>query len=410
VTTADPGDAPAGPRRSAGATGEARGRRLRVRGVLFGSGLLSYLLFQLLSRSPGWVETWYAGGLGPVLTDAVARVTGVVPLPLAELVIAAFLARQLHGLWRGVRAFRAGERGPAGLLLDGSSRVAGDVGAALFLFYLVWGFHYARPPLEQRMGLGEGTEADSAELVALSREAMESVNRAYRDLHGSEDAGHPTRMPADREELMRRLRSGWERTARELELPGPTRARYGPVKPFWPSEALAYLGIGGFYFPWTGEPVFNSLLPAPSAVHTMVHEMAHQRGYAPEDDANFLAFLVASRSPDPLARYAAWFHAHVRLQNALGRVDREAWKAIRETRIAGVRRDIEAVVEYNRRYRGWMSRASREVNDAYLRSQRVEGGVASYGMVTRLLVAYARTRDGRLTPAGSPIPPPPGSR
>lgn len=382
--------------RRRGEADRRRRRRWAIRGGLLAAGLLAYGLFHLVSRSPGWVEGWYAGHVGPSLTALLAGMTGPVPFPLAELVVAALLGRQARGAWRGIRAYRSGERSVGGLLLDGGTRLAGDAGAVLVLFYLVWGFHYARPPLEDRMGFGDGTGADTTELARLSREAVASVNRAYRDLHGTADAGHATRMPPDDGRLLQELRAGWDRAASELALPPQTRRAYGPVKRFWPSEALAYLGIGGFFFPWTGEPVVNGLLPAPSAVHTMAHEMAHQRGYAPEDDANFLAFLVTSRSPDPLVRYAAWFHAHIRLLNALHRVDPDAWKAVREPRVPGVDRDIAAVVAYNERYRGWMSRASRQVNDAYLRSQRVEGGVASYGMVTRLLVAYARSREGRL--------------
>lgn len=374
--------------------------RERRRLVLFGSGLFSYGVFQLLSRRPDWAEGWYAGGVGPAVTDALATVTGVVPFPVAELVLLAFLARQVAGLWRGVRAWRAGERAAGELVRSGGLRLAGDAGAALLLFYVAWGFHYARPPLEERMALAGGDRADAGELAGLAREAVSEANRAYRALHGTDDAGHPTRMPADGAALSRALRRGWGRAAGALDLPAAAGREYGPVKRFWPAQAVAYLGIGGFFFPWTGEPVLNGLQPAATAVHTMVHEMAHQRGYAPEDDANFLAFLVAARTPDPLVRYSAWFQAHIRLLNALHGADREAWEEIRERRLPGIERDIRDVVAYNERYRGWMSRATRQVNDAYLRSQRVEGGVASYGMVTRLLVAYARTREGRLAPTG----------
>jgi hypothetical protein len=36
------------------------------------------------------------------------------------------------------------------------------------------------------------------------------------------------------------------------------------------------------------------------------------------------------------------------------------------------------------------------MNDRYLRAHGVEGGILSYGLVTRLLVAWARANDGSL--------------
>ena len=50
------------------------------------------------------------------------------------------------------------------------------------------------------------------------------------------------------------------------------------------------------------------------------HEMAHQRGFSSESDANVLGTLVAARSSDPLARYSAYSFLQRQLVTALQRV------------------------------------------------------------------------------------------
>jgi len=48
---------------------------------------------------------------------------------------------------------------------------------------------------------------------------------------------------------------------------------------------MSYLGIGGVYFPFTGEANVNISMPHTSIPFTACHEMAHQIGFAREDEA-----------------------------------------------------------------------------------------------------------------------------
>jgi hypothetical protein len=63
-----------------------------------------------------------------------------------------------------------------------------------------------------------------------------------------------------------------------------------------------------------------------------------------------------------------------------------------------VQRDVDDLRAYWERHRGAGHDVTRAVNDAYLRTNRVEGGVRSYERSVELLIAFARTRGGRLTP------------
>jgi hypothetical protein len=126
--------------------------------------------------------------------------------------------------------------------------------------------------------------------------------------------------------------------------------------------------------------------------------MAHQRGVAQEGEASFWGFLSAVSAPTTLARYSGMVFAQRQLLSLLARADREASASLVARRLPGVQRDIQASLEYWRQFRGPGIRMGRAANDAYLRTNRVHGGVLNYSRSVLLMVAYARSRGGRLVP------------
>jgi hypothetical protein len=81
----------------------------------------------------------------------------------------------------------------------------------------------------------------------------------------------------------------------------------------------------------------------------------------------------------------------------LARQDRPAARALVADRLPGVERDIRDYADYLQRVEVRVAaEASRTMNNAYLRANQVPGGIASYGRVARLLVAWSRAHGGRL--------------
>lgn len=392
--------------RRADGDGPDHRRRLAV----FAAGLASFLLFRLATWAPHLVEEVYGRRIGPAAAWLLSRLTGVVPVPIAELLLAGYVAWLAASAIRALGQVRAGRRGALGAVAGGGSRLARDAGVLVASFYLLWGFHYARPDLEGRTGLPAAGDADRAELVRLAERSVAATNQAYRALHGTDDAGAPTAVPPDHGDRLREaLLEGWRRLADRRGFPDHHGWRYGPAKEFVPDGLLVRFGLGGFYFPWTGEAVVDGGTPASDLVQSVAHEAAHQRGIAPEDEASFVGFLAASRAPHPLARYSALLFAQRHLVSAAASGAPELRAELTAARLPGVTRDLRDLYAYLRRRIDSAARATRRMNDAYLRSNRVEGGIASYGMVVRLLVAEARGRgEERLFQPHRSQPPQPG--
>jgi hypothetical protein len=191
-----------------------------------------------------------------------------------------------------------------------------------------------------------------------------------------------------------RVESGYDRAAREYPV---LAGRFGPPKAALLSLPMAYLGITGIYSPFTGEAHVNATVPEPELPFTASHEIAHARGFAREDEANYLAYLACSRHPDRDFAYSGAFVASNYALAALREADPQAYARVAAERSASVRRDLEALAAWARRYKGPAATASHVVNDAYLRSQGV-GGVRSYGRMVDLLLAERRLRLSRDRP------------
>ncbi|MCA9738211.1 MAG: DUF3810 domain-containing protein [Gemmatimonadota bacterium] len=361
-------------------------------------GGLSYAASLGLARWPGFTEAVYANGLGPLLTRPLSRLTGVLPFAVGELLASIYLVGLVTLLvhaslqvLRRRRSFRAA-------LGAGVRRVLLHAGVLATLFYVLWGFNYARAPFLERSGWPEWSGVEAEELARLAAAAVAASDSAYLRLHGTEDAGRPTAMPARPDALEEALTAGWAEAAGRLALDAHVADVYGRAKRPWSSGVLARLGIAGIYFPFTAEANVIRDLPAVSAAHSIAHEKAHQRGVANEAEASFLGFVAAALAPDPLARYSAAVFASRQLTAALARSDREAARALEAGRLPGVRRDLADLGAFWDRFRGVGTRVGTAVNDRYLRAHGVPGGVASYALSVRLLIELAR-RSGEAVPS-----------
>ncbi len=367
--------------------------RFRRRLFLFGLGVATYFLSFLLSRTPSLVESTYGSGLGPPAARGLSFLTGWAPFSIGELLLLAYLSFQLWAAWKALETVLRRKRSIGNALASGALRGLRDAGVLITLFYFLWGFNYSRPPLEETLGWELPDSVSMEEVTSLVEELIRAANDEYRIIHGTDDAGVPTELSGGRDSTVLALAEGWHTARRSLgfpERPEPQGKLKKPLLRPW----YEWVGIAGFYFPFTGEPNVRGGIPAMDAGKIFAHELAHQRGVAREAEANFWAFLSAGLAWKAEARYSAYIFAQRQLMAQLrpeGR-DREAFlakiRSLVELRLPGVQRDIEASSEYWASHRGRGTRVGRAVNDTYLRTNRVVGGVRN----------YSRERGGRIVP------------
>jgi len=123
---------------------------------------------------------------------------------------------------------------------------------------------------------------------------------------------------------------------------------------------------------------------------TIAHELAHQRGIAAEDEANFIAVVSSLEDGDPDYVYSACLLALIHLQNALYKSgDADEWKAIKDTYSEEVITDLKDNSAYWSTYKqSPVNKVATDTYDSFLRSYDQELGRETYGACVDLLVEY----------------------
>lgn len=160
------------------------------------------------------------------------------------------------------------------------------------------------------------------------------------------------------------------------------------IKPVMLSEPWTYTHISGMYSYFTGEANVNTNYPDFIIPYTAAHELAHQRGIARENEANFIAFLVCIESDDPYIQYSGYLNMYQYVASALNKANPNLYSEMSSNVKAAVRGELYAYSKFFKKYeKSTASKVSGTINDTYLKIQGTEGS-KSYGMVVDLAVVY----------------------
>jgi uncharacterized protein DUF3810 len=342
---------------------------------------LVVLLRALAGRHPALVERIYARGLYALVARAAAAATGWAPFSVAEAGAAVLLALVAGAfVWRVAARKRWQWRGLALLL----ARTAALAGIAVLAFDLLWGLNYDRETVAGRLGYDTGPVS----VVELREAAADLLGRAAALRAGRpEDASGALRLADGARGAMRRAARGYDGPAtRALALP----ALAAPPKLVALSPLMSYLGIAGIFIPFTGEANVNATLPDWELPFCAAHELAHQRGIAREDEANYVGYLACREHPDADFQYSGTFRAGLYVLGALASADRDAYSSLRAGLSPALRRDLGALAAWSRKYESRLADVQERVNDTYLKTQGQREGVRSYGRMVDLLIAERR--------------------
>ncbi len=324
---------------------------------------------------------WFNRYIGAGVRAVLAYLTGWIPFSFAEMLLIAipliFVVMLRVALSRYGDSWRSVLRYCAGLL------------ALLLCFYIffVWGYGtgYHGSTVEEKLDLDRQpvSAEELAETAAwlVERIEIEQENITYRPDGFSV-------MPYSHSEMNAQLLDAYDTICDRYSFVQRLRSR---IKPVILSEPWTYTHISGVYTYFTGEANLNMNFPDYTLPFTAAHELAHQRGIAREDEANFMAFLVCTASDDPYIRYCGYLNLYEYVASALYSADSERYFAVLNTVNSSMRGELVAYSEFFDQYRETVvSEVSGAINDTYLKLQGTEGS-KSYGRVVDLAVAWFKS-------------------
>lgn len=313
-----------------------------------------------------------------------AHLTGWLPFSLAETLIMAIPLIFISLLVVCVRSARIGWRRALYCILGLLSVIA--LLYALFVLTFAAGYHAT--PLDEKLALAD--EPVSAWELAQTAAILADETEANLDGITFRPSDSSV-MPYGYDELSCRLMTAYERVCREYPFIQELESR---VKPVTLSEPWTYTHISGVYTMFTGEANINVNFPDYVIPYTAAHELAHQRGIARENEANFVAFLVCAASDDPYIRYSGYLNLYEYVSSALYSASKEYYRMLYNSLDARVIGELRAYSAFFDKYRDTVvADVSEAVNNTYLVIQGTEG-TKSYGMVVDLAVAYILGETG----------------
>ena len=338
----------------------------------------------ILSHFPEKVESFYSTGIYRIIGQSLSLLTGLFPFSIAEIAVILLSIYFTLFIVTLLKKIITEKQNSLTIIKRSLINLAVFFTLTYGLFLLLWGFNYHRLPfssiakLEIRPATIEELESLCTDLIIRANELRNTV---------TEDEMGIMSIPDGIQGVFDRAFYGFEKAAEViLELGG----RYGNPKGVLLSNVMNHTGISGIYFPFTAEANVNVSIPSSSLPSTICHEMAHQRGFAREDEANYIAYVACNLHPHADFRYSGTLLAMIHSMNALARYDSERYHQLKKMYSEGLRRDLNHLNEYWKQYEGLIEKTSTRLNNIYLKSNMQHDGVYSYGRMVDLLLAEYR--------------------
>jgi len=336
------------------------------------------ILIKWASWYPGWVERNYSLGIYPWIAKAQRYLFGWIPFSIGDLFYG-FLVLVI--LYKTFQFFKA-------LFLKKVNRryFIGGLQQIIFFFLfiyvffnLLWGLNYNRRGIAYQLNL-DVKQYSLADLDTLTRALEQKVNfyAATVDLSQRDSADK-------KKTLFRNAEKAFREAAKQYPF-----LDYEPrsVKPSLYSYLGNYLGFQGYYNPFSGEGQVNTTVPKFLEPFVTTHEIAHQLGYARENEANFVGFIACRYYDNPVFRYSVYYDMYNYAVGEVFRRDTVLGKSFQDSLHPQVIKDQQEFRNFYRKYRNPIEPVIMWGYGQFLKANNQPAGKRSYNEVVAWLIAY----------------------
>lgn len=242
------------------------------------------------------------------------------------------------------------------------------------LFYFLWGFNYFREELYQRLDI-QNRQANREEFIQIFETVIEHTNNSYCSFDDF-----------NKNDIDSFIEGSYKNLAPALRIKYPMGGRKDKAITF--SHFFAKTGITGYYGPFFNEVHVNRKVTSIEYPVVLAHEKAHQFGITSEAEANFYAWLVCANSNSPQLKYSG--NLFVLRYFLFQGYQLEQYPELVSKIDQRVKNDIEAIRKHWMKLRNdRMDKAASKVNDAYLKTNKVEKGINDYRGVVKHVMNFS---------------------
>ncbi|WP_435414875.1 DUF3810 domain-containing protein [Polaribacter aestuariivivens] len=336
---------------------------------------IQVLLVQFAAKNPVFIETYYSNGIYPYISSFLRILFGWIPFSFGDVFIAYLIYIFLRFLYRLIK-FKFKNFIPKII------HFTAILSTIYFCFYLFWGLNYYRKPLAENLNYQQ-QKYTTQQLEKVTETIIQKLN--FYQLKITKNDTVKVVNTYHQKEMYQMTILGYNNLSNEYP---ELTYKHVSIKSSLMSLLQTYNSTSGYLNPLTGEAQVNDLIPKTGYPTTICHEMAHQIGYAAENEANFIGFLAANYNDDSYFKYASYRMAFAYCISEIRKRDtaisKKLWKNVHK----GVVKDFNESYLFWESYKNPFEPIVKKGYSAYLKANNQTKGVASYNYVVDLLISY----------------------
>lgn len=347
--------------------------------------ILSALLL-LVESNDSFIEKYYSNGLYYYISYLLRGITSWVPFSVGDILYVLLILVVTRWFFVFTKKVFF-EPNRTKVVLTGLLRILHFAILLFILFKFLWGLNYYRQSILQQMQLPKNTY--TKEQLCIFTDKFIAEANIYRSQ--IKDTSLP----------QLDINTIFGETEKAYGIVGDKysflKVKYFKIKPSVFSVAGNYFGYTGYYNPFTGEAQVRNDIPSILLPFVCSHEVAHQLGYASEDEASFVAFLVAEHSNNIYFKYSMCleivdyalnelillYYNDDDIRNGLNK--RYQLEDCFSKQVKKDRKTIRAFFKKNKKD---FSNISSHIYDKYLKTNNQALGINSYSKVVGLIFNY----------------------
>jgi len=340
--------------------------------------LPAFILVKCLAQFPNHVEIYYSNYLYPLTSKLFRYTFGWLPFSFGDLIYGLGIIYILR--WLIVNRRR---------IVNDFKNWLIDVFAACSVIYIAfhfsWAMNYYRLPLHKNLNLKADYTTEA--LLKVTENLIKKSNAIHLKITKNDTI--KVKLPYSKSEIISKVPEGY--LALQKRFPHLSY-RGQSIKKSILSYPLTYMGFSGYLNPLTNEAQVNSRIPAFKIPTTASHEVAHQLGYAAENEANFIGFLAATSHTNIYFKYAGYTFGLRHCLHEIYKRDPEQYEKLLQTINPGILKNYQEVRDYWLRHKNPIEPLFETLYSAFLEANNQKGGMNSYSYVVALIVNYLENR------------------
>ncbi|TNJ45682.1 DUF3810 domain-containing protein [Tamlana fucoidanivorans] len=336
--------------------------------------VLQIVVVKWLSNDPEFIEQYYSNGIYPLISKLFRFTLGWLPFSFGDIIYSCAIIYIIRWFYINRKRLKYDLKN---WLIDIVAALAILYGA----FHILWGLNYYRLPLHKSLHLEK--DYTTEQLIEVTRKLITEANNLHLSITKNDTI--KVILPFTKHEILDLIPHGYD----NLQTAFP-HLKYHPrsIKKSLFSYPLTYMGFSGYLNPFTNEAQVDAIIPIYKFPTTAAHEVAHQLGYAAENEANFIACLSSINHDNIYFKYTGYTFGLRFCLNEIYRRDEDAYNEIVQTVNKGILKNYEEVRSFWETHQNPTEPFFKVFYNNFLKANRQSKGLQSYNYVVALLVNY----------------------